>query len=124
MEWGGQQISPSLVIVTSSSKNEGDFLHASAAFSAAITSSLPAAPVEGMMHMFCHRSRHFPVVSGIQMDWYPLAWASVERLSTGVSCGLWPRACMSSCVIVVARVANGAIFSKFVRRTRVSYYPG
>ena len=63
------EISPSLVIVTSSSKNEGDFLHASAAFSAAITSSLPAAPVEGMMHMFRHRSRHLPVVSGRQMEW-------------------------------------------------------
>lgn len=66
---GDDEISPSLVIVTSSSKNEGDFLHASVAFSAAITSSLPASPVEGMMHMFCHRSRHFPVVSGRQMEW-------------------------------------------------------
>ena len=62
------EIAPSLVIVTSSSKNEGDFLHASA-FSATITSSLPAGPVDGMMHMFRHRSRHFPVVSGRQMAW-------------------------------------------------------
>ena len=54
-------IAPSLVIVTSSNRNEGDFLHASASLSAEMVASLSS---EGMMHMFFHRSCHLAVVSG------------------------------------------------------------
>lgn len=58
---------PSLEMVTSSSRKEGAFLHASACCSIVAVSSVPSVLADGTMHMFLHLSLHFGVVRGMHI---------------------------------------------------------